>query len=840
MFGAVLIAALGSLGPVAAQDMQKKITIQATVTIAEAFAEIERQAGVSIAYGDEKNDTRKRVTLSLNDATLETAMAEVLAGTPLTYKKNGYHIILVEKPAEKSASAPRKNHTVSGRVTDTATGEVIIGCMVYDRRSNKGATTNAYGFYSLTLPAGAVQIGASFLGYAPHETTINLDKDTTLDIALEATATTIEEVVVMPENLSPLTSHEGATNVPIARIKAAPALLGESDMMKSLQYIPGVQGGTEGKADLSVRGGSPDQNLILLDGNPIYNANHLFGFVSVFNTDALKNVTLYKSGFPVRFGGRLSSVIDINTKDGDKQHFGGSATLGLLAAKFNVEGPIIKDRTSFTLSGRRSWADGIMRLAQKGKDKTLVGFYDVNAKLHHKISEKTSVYLTAYNGRDRLRLVDGGDSQKWQWGNTVIATRLTTALAGNLFMNANLSYNRYGYHTGVRSKQTGDTKSIDYRSGIRDYTATVEFEYIPAPTHYIRAGVQGIVHDFRPETLSFSGSQDGIATGGKIPAGEVSVYAEDEWDVTRRLTLNGGVRGSMFRVHGKTYGGLAPRLSARFRVSDRVTLKASCARMQQYIHLLSNNSLLFQTDLWVPTTGRVKPMNSTQYSLGAYVSLPKNFTLSVEGYYKDMRNVIEYKDGASFTGESSGWEEKVEAGIGRAYGIEIGIERRVGNTTGSLSYAWSKSERRFTDINFGEWFPTKYDRRHSVNATVTHRLNRKIDLTASWTYYSGEMMTLPTMSDQINGVPLIDGRNNYRTPAYHRLDVGMNLHPRKWRSPKRYGEWNFAIYNAYNRMNAFRIYSDDLFWNGSEWTGKKLHKITLFPILPSVSYTYNF
>lgn len=835
-----MIAALASLGSIAAQEISQRITIQATgITVAEAFAEIEKQTGMSIAYDISKIDTKKKITLSLDGVGLNKAMGEVLHSTNLTYKINGYHIILVEKPEEPSPTPMKRNFTISGRITDNATGEVIIDCMVYDKRSNKGATTNAYGFYSLTMPAGVVQIGTSFLGYSPSENAMTLDKDTTLNIALDAVAMTIEEVVVMPENFSPLTSHEGATNVPIARIKATPALMGESDLMKSLQYIPGVQGGTEGKADLSIRGGSPEQNLILLDGNPIYNANHLFGFVSVFNTDALKNVTLYKSGFPARFGGRLSSVIDINTKDGDKQHFGGSATLGLLAAKFNIEGPIIKDRTSFTLSGRRSWADLVMGLFQDKESKTTVNFYDINAKVHHKISDKTSVYVTAYNGRDRLYNVDGSDSQNWKWGNTVIATRLTTALAGNLFMNANLSYNRYGYYTGVEDKQAKETKSIGYRSGISDYTATLEFEYIPAPTHYIRAGVQGVMHNFRPETLSFTGAQNANMTGEKIPAGEMSVYAEDEWDVTRRLTMNVGLRASAFRVHGKTYGGVDPRLSAQYRLSDRVTVKGSYARMQQYIHLLSNNSLLFQTDLWVPATGRIEPMNSTQYSLGAYVSLPKNFTLSVEGYYKDMQNVIEYRDGASFTGKSSGWEDKVDAGIGRAYGVEIALERRVGNTTGSLSYAWSKSERRFPEINFGEWFPTRYDLRHTINAIVTQRLNKKIDLTASWTYNSGEMMTLPMMSDVANGVALVDGRNNYRTPAYHRLDLGMNFHPKKRRNPERYGEWNFAIYNAYNRMNAFRIYPKDIYEQGV-WKGQKLRKITLFPVLPSVSYTYNF
>lgn len=911
IIGAVLIAVPALLEPVAAQEAatqitqkkaggptanlaaQKKITIRATgITIGEAFAQIEKQAGCSIAYGTSKLDTKRKITLSLDGASIDEAMTEVLRSTNLTYKLNGYHIILVEKPKE-STPAPipaKRNFTVSGRVTDAATGEVIIGCVVFDRIRSRGATTNAYGFYSLTLPAGKVALRSAYLGYEAFEGEFDLSKDTTLDITLDVAATSIEQVVVVAGDTNPLTSQVGATNVPIARIRNNPALMGESDLMKSLQYIPGVQGGAEGKADLSVRGGSPDQNLILLDGNPIYNANHLFGFVSGFNTDALKNVTLYKSGFPARFGGRLSSVIDINTNDGDKQHFCGSATLGLLAAKFNVEGPIIKDRTSFTLSGRRTWADAFMGSLQKDDSRTTLFFHDFNAKVHHRISDKTSVYLAAYHGRDRLKTTstenypDPGDNpggggyysgggqdrwirsstwgQQWRWGNTVASARLNSALSGNLFLNANLSFNRYHYNTSISDSYTYASTSgktdrastrIDYRSGIRDYTATLEFEYIPASNHYIRTGVQGVYHDFRPEALTMRGEQSVNVTGGKIPAGEFSIYAEDEWDVTRRLALNIGMRASAFRVHGTTYTGLDPRLSARLRVSDRVSVKAAYTRMQQYIHLLSSNSMLFQTDLWVPTTGRIKPMNSTQYSLGAYIAFPRLFDLSVEGYYKDMENVIEYKDGASFSGESSGWEEKVEAGIGRAYGIEVSLERRIGTTTGSLSYAWSKSERRFDEINFGHWFPAKYDRRHSVNFTVTQRLNKKIDLTVSWTYASGEMMTIPMMGtagpkmsvadaddwkQSWNENLLLDGRNNYRAPAYHRLDVGMNFHPRKWRSPERYGEWNFGIYNLYNRMNAFGVYVDT--GRAANNFKPQLKKMVLFPILPSVSYTYNF
>ncbi|MDR2969872.1 MAG: TonB-dependent receptor [Tannerellaceae bacterium] len=862
------IAFMGCTHRASAQD--KRIDIGAgEITVADAFRKIESLAGYSIAYSQSDIDTGKTIHLPPGGVTLDQVMNEILKPTNLTWKLNGYHIVLQLKDQQRGqATSERQSFTVSGRITDATTGEVLIGATVAERRQNRGTSANTYGFYSLTLPKGEVLLNWSYLGYDAAEAAFEHMRDTVINIALDPFVSELAEVVVSAGDNNIKSARPGQIFVPVSTIRNKPALMGENDLMKSLQYIPGVQSSTEGKADLSVRGGTPDQNLILLDGNPIYNANHLFGFMSVFNTDALKNVTLYKSGFPARFGGRLSSVIDANTKDGNKERFGGSATLGLLAAKFNIEGPILKDRTSFTLSGRRSWADTFMSSLQKSESTvTTVYFYDINAKLHHKISDRTSLYLTAYNGHDKLKNTEQNitvypgqvaehnstSEQSWRWGNTIVAARLNSSLSGNLFMNANLSYNGYRYNTSIENsytapndegKQEQVSNRIGYDSGISDYTGTLEFEYIPAPAHYVRSGVQYVYHNFRPEVQSLSGSGAVNINNGKVPAGELSAYVEDEWEVVRQLKVNGGVRFSMFSVRGKTYAGVDPRLSARYMFSDRVSVKAGYTQMQQYIHLLSNNSLLFQTDLWVPATDRIAPMNSTQYSLGLYVAFPKLFDLSIDGYYKDMNNLIEYTDGASFAGSSSGWEDKVEAGIGRSYGVEIALERHVGATTGTLSYAWSKSERRFAEINYGEWFPAKFDRRHSVNATVTHKPNKKIDLTASWTFASGDMMSLPLMSIDIANITTgrgygdlyqLDHRNNYRMPAHHRLDVGMNFYPRKERNPQRYGVWNFSIYNVYNRMNAFKLYVQ-----GEADGTVKLKKMVMFPILPSVSYTYNF
>jgi outer membrane receptor for ferrienterochelin and colicin len=511
----------------------------------------------------------------------------------------------------------------------------------------------------------------------------------------------------------------------------------------------------------------------------------------------------------------------------------------------------------------------LQKLEAPDDSRTNFFFYDLNAKIHHKFSDRTSIYFTAYKGLDNLKNtirespagepMDASTRQHWKWGNTLFATRLNSALSGKLFMNANLSYNQYMYNTSFDSqfsfedeegeKQKGN-RYIGYDSGIRDYTGSLDFEYIPSSTHYIRTGAQYVYHDFRPETISRSGETDINVSPARIGANEFAVYAEDDWDLSQRFKLNGGLRFSLFNVAGKSYSAVDPRLSMRFLITDHISVKAGYSKMQQYIHLLSNNSLLLQADLWVPTTDRIKPMNSTQYSLGFYIAFPKLFDVSVEGYYKDMKNVIEYKDGASLSTSSGGWEDNVEAGKGRSYGVEVSMERRIGKTTGTLSYALSKTERRFEDINYGEWFPAKFDRTHSMNISVTHKVNEKLDMTASWTFSSGDMMTVPMMSVPKPTVPdviypdtgdavQLDHRNNYRMPSHHRLDIGMNLYPRKARNPHRYGVWNFSIYNVYNRMNAFKLYTQTDFGKDTDKV-YKLRQITMFPILPSISYTYNF
>ena len=781
---------------------------------------------------------------------------------------------------------------INGCVTDIKTKEVLIGATISNNEGSFGVITNSYGFFSFEHPKGNVQLLCSYLGYETVVIDLCLTEDTTINIQLSPIILEISSVeIIANKSNTRMDKGLGIITVPISTIKNTPKLFGESDLMKSLQFVPGVQQTAEGKSNLTIRGGSPDQNLILLDDIPIYNADHAFGFLSVFNTEALKNVTLYKSGYPARFGGRLSSVIDINTKDGNKEALVGSATLGLLAGSVNFEGPIVKDRTSFFFSARRSLIDlYLMGLQEQANaddfeiNRTNFSFYDINAKIHHKISDKTSIYTMLYNGRDKLMNRTGNDDipdrnsnsvlnnipnekisnsvseQDWKWGNTIYAIRLNSAVRSNMFLNTTVSYNKYQYETAVDNSFANDgvdvIDALNYSSGVNDYSISLNCEYTPSNKHFLRSGLQFIYHDFFPEILLLHSSGNEASTHNtqpsqKVLSREYSFYVEDIWSISKKLKANIGTRFSLFNVDGVMYNAFDPRLSLRYMLTNKLSIVADYTHMEQYIHMLSNNSLLLQTDLWMSSTSSIKPMRARQLSLGVNQTIASQLTFSFASYYKNMNNVLEYKDGASFSGTSSGWEEKVESGIGRAYGAEFALEKNLGKTTGTLSYTLSKTERKFNKINAGEWFPSKYDRRHNINLLVMHKLNSKIDLTLNWVYSSGNMITIPVNSVVTPDIPYYPGkfdeltqlenRNNYRMPAFHRLDVGINYTRKKTKNKG--GIWNFSIYNIYNQKNAFKLYEEvDVSRNdvGKLVYTKKLKQVTLFPIIPSISYTYKF
>lgn len=784
-----------------------------------------------------------------------------------------------------------QRHTISGYVTDRQSGETLISASVFDLRSSQGMTSNSYGFYSLTLPAGEVELRCSYVGYAPLTLHFTLTKDTTLNLQLDE-ETLLKEITVVGQRneLGVTGSQMSSIEIPVAQLKTVPALFGETDVVKALQLLPGVQDGTEGTAGFYVRGGGPDENLFLLDGVPVYNINHLGGFFSVFNADAIKNVTLYKGGFPARFGGRLSSVLDVRMKDGNNQKLKGDISVGLIAAKINLEGPLFNEKTTFNISARRTWLDLLAQpvlwvmKASEDYDKLLAGyhFYDLNAKVSHKFSDKDRLFLSFYMGDDDVnaRIKNSWDNysenmgMNWDWGNLIGALRWNHMINNRLFMNATATYTQYRFklNNTFRDENTANGTFYDVRmeqhSGIHDLTAKMDFDYAPVPNHDIKFGGGYTLHKFRPGVSSSkienreegtNHIQESQIGDEPVLAHELTIYAEDNLSIGSLFKVNAGLHYSSFNVQQKWYHSLQPRLSMRLLLTDDLSFKSGYAYMQQYIHLLSNNNISLPTDLWVPVTRRIEPMSAHQVSAGFFYNLLDLFDLSVEGYYKSMDNLIEYKDGASFLSSDTGWEDKISCGRGWSYGVEFLAQKSVGRTTGWIGYTWSKSERLFDrpgqELNFGRVFPAKYDRRHDISIVVAHKFNEKIDIAGTWVFSTGNAATLATqVYDPLvvkkeegwwhsGNLSYVSQRNNYRYPAYHRLDLGINFHKQKKHGIR---TWNISLYNAYNSMNPFLLYlstSDEAVLDPT--TGQYVYKpvlkkLTLFPIIPSVSYSFKF
>ena len=778
-----------------------------------------------------------------------------------------------------------QKRTISGYVMDAASKETLIGATVFDKNSGKGCATNSYGFYTLTLNQGEVDLQISYVGYTQQNKSLNLKENLSLNFMLE-TNTTLEEVVVegTRATVSARSPQMSVVELPVQQIKSIPTLFGEADVLKAIQLLPGVQNGSEGSAGMYVRGGGPDENLLLLDGVPVYNVNHMMGFFSVFNPDALKNVTLYKGSFPAHFGGRLSSVVDVRMKEGDMQQYHGNVSIGLISSKLNFEGPIVKDKLSFNLSFRRTYGDLLMKPAlwiarhyQDDMSKLKAGyyFYDFNGKLNWKISDKDRLYLSFYSGDDAIyfgvkyRDYAYDDTQytdnmglNWKWGNKVSALRWNHVMLQQLFMDASINYTQYRHNLGMEIKEEAsylnyqnvvfNAYNMAYKSGINDLTAKVDFDYTPLPNHEIRFGGSYTYHQFRPEVQSLkitSGefNVDTIVGSSNVFAHETALYAEDNMTLGDIFRVNAGLHYSTFTVEGKTYQSVQPRLSTSVMLASNLSLKAGYAYMTQYVHLLSNSSLSLPTDLWVPVTKKIVPMNAHQVSLGAFYELPRLFDISLEGYYKVMDNLLEYKDGASFFGSSETWENKVCLGKGWAYGVEFLVQRSFGKTTGWIGYTWAHAKRQFDregmTINEGKVFPAKYDRRHDLSITVQHKFNDRFDLSGTWVFSSGNCGTLGTQIyeglpdwDYIPYIQALE-RNNFRMGNYHRLDVSMNFHKQKKHGIR---TWNLSVYNAYNHNNPFLVYTSYGFDENTHQEKKVLMQASLFPMIPSVSYSFKF
>lgn len=863
-------------------DTQLSFSIR-NASLEEFIKYLENSTGFSFIYGEEVKINR-RITLEVKQKTIREILDQAFKNEPIGYQIAGRHILL-QKKKQKPVS---RKFTISGYVTDGTSAETLIGANILESRQQQGTTTNPYGFYSITLPAGETELSFSYLGYTTRQYRLELSKDTLINVLMQDNNQLEEVVIVSDKAEAGITATQmGAQEIPIAQIKNTPSILGEADVMKTIQLMPGVQAGVEGSAGLYVRGGGPDQNLILLDGVPVYNVDHLFGFFSVFTPEAVKKVTLFKSSFPARFGGRLSSVVDVRSNDGDMKKYHGTLSVGLLSSKIQLEGPIIRDKTSFNISARRSYIDLIAKPFMPKDDKISYYFYDINAKINHKFSDRSRLFLNFYNGKDSyyFKTTDSSssmykDKMSLNWGNTIATARWNYIFNQKLFSNTTVAYNKYRMdaNSTVYTK-TNLIESIsesnyhsNYHSGICDWSYLIDFDYNPTPTHRIKFGAGYLHHDFRPEvaTSKIQEKEDGITkqdtlynsiSNSTIQAHEVSAYIEDNFDIGSRLRMNVGLHLSMFRVQKRNYFSAQPRVSARYQLTRHTALKASYTKMSQYIHLLSSTPISMPTDLWVPVTSKIKPMQAHQYSLGSYYTGLPGWEFSVEGYYKQMRNVLEYKEGVSFLGSSSGWENKVEMGKGRSMGIEFMAQKTTGKTTGWIAYTLAKSDRKFAvgGINNGERFPYKYDRRHNLSLVVNHKFSNRIDIGASWIFSTGGTATIAEEvtaiirpgEDAIQQKDYIEKRNNYRLPASHRLNIGVNFNKKTKHGVR---TWNISLYNAYNAMNPTMIYSNNSGGYASyiknQEDGKvylqyipakrKITKLTLLPCVPSVTYTYKF
>ncbi len=749
--------------------------------------------------------------------------------------------------------------TISGVVEDGSTGERLLGAFVLDSLNMKGTSTNYYGFYSISLPAGQVKLVFSFVGY--NITLINtyLTRDTSIDIKLFPKM--MDEVIVTTARRNVIGSPQmGLIQLSSQQIKNLPTLMGEADIIKTIQLLPGVKGGTEGTSGLYVRGGAPDQNLILLDGVPVYNPNHLFGFFSVFNSNAIQSFTLLKGGFPARYGGRLSSVVDIKMKEGNSKNYSGIFSIGLLSSTALIEGPIKTDTTSFIVSARRTYLDVIPFIILKIKGEDEMGgyyFYDINAKINHKFSNQSRLYYSIYTGEDKFYYNIKNSLSKINnssgWGNSIHALRWNYVFTDQLFANFTGTFSNYKFFirsSYVNKEKDNDRYFMEYSSGIRDWGTKADFDYIPSTSHYIRFGGSYIYHHFNPGITAIelkdeeSLNIDTAIGNYAIYAHEYSAYIEDEFDINNYIKINAGGHFSFFKVKGSRYFSIQPRVGGRWLINPNLSFKGSIVQMKQYIQLLTSANIGLPTDLWVPCTNKISPLEAWQYSVGLTYSPSDEYEITLETYYKEMNNIIEYKEGASLFSYSNNWEDKVEKGKGWSRGIEILILRKMGEINGWIGYTLSKTDRQFENISFGKRFPYKYDIRHAVSVALILKTTSKTDVGVTWQFSSGTAATLgeqqiahPQIYQRyyyFSPIEYIGQRNNYRMPAYHRLDINLNFNKNLKRGSRTF---TFGIYNVYNRKNPFFILIEKDLNNPSK---NVIKQYSLFPILPYLSFTYKF
>lgn len=756
-------------------------------------------------------------------------------------------------------SSAQNKRTINGTVTDASTGETLIGASIkLTGEVTAAAVTNSYGFYSLNTIQGNYEVSVSFIGYKTIKQNVTVSKDIRLNFTLEDDSQLNEVVISATKRNENVSSPQmGLQKININEINNVPVLLGERDVLKTLQLLPGIKSAGEGNSGFYVRGGSTDQNLILLDEAPVYNASHLLGFFSTFNSDAIKDVSVYKGGMPAQYGGRLASVLDIKMNDGNRKDYTAEGGIGLISSRLKVEGPLVKDKGSFMVSARRTYMDVFLKLSPDSAiNNNTLFFYDVNAKANYQINENNTLYLSGYFGRDKLGL---SDTFGFNWGNATVTLRWNHLYSNRLFSNTSLIYSNYNYVI----QNFMEENNFEVNSSIKDFNLKQDFEYSLSNSHNLKFGVNAIHHTIAPGKLTATESSSVNQTSYEDRKGlEMAAYLSDEWSLNERTNLVYGLRLSSFSLMGpgniksydaegnttnivayasgefvKSYVNLEPRISASYQLNNSSSLKGAYTRNIQNVHLMSNSTSTSPTDLYIMNSNNVKPEIADQVAAGYFRNFSDDkYEFSAELYYKWMQNQIEYRSGTDLRGNGN-VEADLLYGDGRAYGLELFFKKRFGKFNGWIGYTWSRTERQFDAINSGKWFYAKQDRTHDLSLVGIYKAGPRWTFSSVFVYNTGNAVTFPSGKYQINDQTVFyyTEKNGYRTPAYHRLDVSATLEGKPGK--KLQSSWSFGIYNLYNRMNAFSIdFKDD----PDDSSKTQVVQTTLFGIIPSVTWNFKF
>jgi outer membrane receptor for ferrienterochelin and colicin len=760
------------------------------------------------------------------------------------------------------AVTPADRISLSGNIKDEVNGEALIGVTVFIKELKRGAVTNSYGFYSISVPKGDYTLEVTYVGYESILKKVALNQPVKLDFEIKTAANEINEVVVTSkrrdENVT--LNRMSAQQVSIATIRKMPALMGEVDLLKAVQLLPGVVSAGEGTSSFSVRGGGIDQNLIVLDEATIYNASHMMGFFSVFNNDAIKNMTLYKGDIPATYDGRLSSLLDIQMKDGNSKKFSGSGGIGLISSRLTLEGPIGSDKTSFVVSARRTYADLFLKLSSdKEINKNQLYFYDFNAKINHRIDANNRIFLSGYFGQDKFKNADAG----FNFGNATLTARWNHLFSQSLFSNFTTTYSRYNYGLG---SSMGNESNFDWKYNMQDMSLKADFTYFMTPENTLKFGYNAILHNLKPGTINSTGGATSYDTYilPSINAFEHALYISDEYQATKRLSVKAGLRLTAFSSIGtgtvynydnnynsidstvyksgeviKTFYRLSPRVGVSYLLDEKSSVKANYARTNQFLQMASNSTAGTPLDLWFTAGKNIQPQTCDQYAVGYFRNFMNNrLEASVELFYKDMKNTIDFRDHAQLLLNRK-LDGELRFGDSQAYGAEFQIQKNMGKLTGWVSYTYSRTERTIQGVNNNETYLAPYDRPHTVYIVASYDLNEHISFGANFIYATGQPVTYPIARMEVGNVilPVYSKRNEYRMPEYHRMDVSLTLKPKHNPQKLWTGEWNFSVYNVYGHKNAWAInFVDDV-----DTAYKTKAQMTyLFTFVPSITYNFKF